>query len=230
MFNFPKFRTSSSASVTVIFLVALVTSACDSDKSSDSTTSGAESLSSAVKSAAPATKTDSENTETKLAEVVQEVAEEAEETVADVKEEVTEKVSEMSTMMSSKADTIKTEEVPAVTQKVKEAVVAATPEPVKKAVTSSAPNQADSLALARKSGCLACHAVDKKVVGPSWTDVAKRYAGNADAKTILTEKVKKGGRGNWTDVVGNAMMPPYSPRVSDDNIEKLVDFVISLNK
>lgn len=89
---------------------------------------------------------------------------------------------------------------------------------------------AEALTLARKSGCLACHAVDKKVVGPAWRDVAKRYKDVTDAKSRLITKVSKGGRGNWTEVVGPAAMPPYSPRVSDENIAKLVDFVLSLEK
>ena len=84
------------------------------------------------------------------------------------------------------------------------------------------------LDLAKKSGCLACHSVEKKVVGPAWKDVAAKYKGQADAKATLVSKVKKGGKGNWTEVTGGAPMPPYSPRVSDANIEKLVDFVLSL--
>ena len=81
--------------------------------------------------------------------------------------------------------------------------------------------------LARKSGCLACHAIDKKLVGPPWQEVAKRYANDTEAKGRLVEKVKKGGKGNWTDITGDAPMPPYSPRVSDENIDKLVSFVLS---
>ena len=65
-------------------------------------------------------------------------------------------------------------------------------------------------------------------VGPAWQDVAKRYANDADARTQLIEKVSKGGKGNWTAVVGTAAMPPYSPRVSNENIAKLVDYVLSL--
>jgi cytochrome c len=84
------------------------------------------------------------------------------------------------------------------------------------------------LDLAKKSGCLACHSVEKKVVGPSWKDVAAKYKGQADAKATLITTVKKGGKGNWTEVTGGAPMPPYSPRVSDADIEKLVDFVLSL--
>jgi cytochrome c len=85
--------------------------------------------------------------------------------------------------------------------------------------------QAD-LALAKKSGCLACHSVEKKIVGPAWRDVGKKYKGDAAAKDRLVAKVKAGGKGVW----GAAPMPPYSPRVSDENIEKLVTFVLSLGE
>jgi len=84
------------------------------------------------------------------------------------------------------------------------------------------------LALAQQSGCLACHSIDKKVVGPAWQDVAARYKGNAAARADLIAKVKAGGKGNWTAVTGGVPMPPYSPRVSDENITALVDFVLSL--
>lgn len=84
------------------------------------------------------------------------------------------------------------------------------------------------LELAKKSGCLACHSVDHKVVGPAWKDVATRYKGNAGARAQLIAKVKTGGKGNWTEVTGGMPMPPYSPRVSDADIEKLVDFVLAL--
>ncbi|MFV2057472.1 MAG: c-type cytochrome [Thiohalomonadales bacterium] len=85
------------------------------------------------------------------------------------------------------------------------------------------------LDLAKKSGCLACHSVEKKIVGPAWKDVAARYKGK-DVKATLVDKIKKGGKGNWTEVTKGAPMPPYSPRVSDENIGKLVDFVLSLAK
>jgi cytochrome c len=84
------------------------------------------------------------------------------------------------------------------------------------------------LELAKKSGCLACHSIEKKIVGPAWKDVATKYKGQADVKTKLVTKIKKGGKGNWTKVTGGAPMPPYSPRVPDANIEKLVDFILSL--
>jgi cytochrome c len=91
------------------------------------------------------------------------------------------------------------------------------------AVAVSGSAMAD-LDLAKKSGCLACHSVEKKVVGPAWKDVAAKYKGDAGAKAKLVAKVKSGGKGVW----GPAPMPPYSPRVSDANIEKLVDFVLGL--
>lgn len=87
---------------------------------------------------------------------------------------------------------------------------------------------ADMPEQAKKAGCTACHAIDKKVVGPAWADVGKKYKGDAAAKAALVEKVKKGGKGNWTEVTKGVPMPPYSPRVPDAEIEQLVDFVLSL--
>lgn len=97
------------------------------------------------------------------------------------------------------------------------------------AVLMLASGQASAdLELAKKSGCLACHSVDKKVVGPAWKDVATKYKGDKAARAALIDKVKKGGKGNWTQVTGGVPMPPYSPRVPDADIEKLVDFVLGL--
>ncbi|MCF6260212.1 MAG: hypothetical protein L3J98_08645 [Gammaproteobacteria bacterium] len=80
------------------------------------------------------------------------------------------------------------------------------------------------LALAERSGCLLCHGIETAILAPTWKDVANRYRGDADAKAMLIEKVKNGGSGNW----GSASMPPYSPQVSDINIEALVDFILNL--
>ncbi len=80
------------------------------------------------------------------------------------------------------------------------------------------------LDLAKKSGCLACHSVEKKVVGPAWKDVAAK---GTDRATLI-DKVANGGKGNWTEVTGGVPMPPYSPRVADADIEKLVDFILTL--
>ncbi len=80
-----------------------------------------------------------------------------------------------------------------------------------------------SMELATKSACTACHAVDKKLVGPSYKDVAKKYAGNAKAEAMLFEKVKKkGGVGTW----GQVPMPP-NPNVKDADVHTLVKWVLS---
>lgn len=76
-------------------------------------------------------------------------------------------------------------------------------------------------ALANKSGCLACHAVDKKIVGPSYKDVAEKYRGDKGAEAKLVEKVKKGGSGVW----GQIPMPPNN--VSDADAQSLVKWILS---
>ncbi len=77
--------------------------------------------------------------------------------------------------------------------------------------------------LAKKSNCLACHTVDKKLVGPAYQDVAKKYAGDKGAEAKLIEKVKKGGSGVW----GTIPMPPNSPTVKDEDIKTLVRWILS---
>jgi cytochrome c len=79
-----------------------------------------------------------------------------------------------------------------------------------------------SLELATKSACTACHAVDKKLVGPSYKDVAKKYAGNAKAEAMLIEKVKKGGVGTW----GQVPMPPNA-NVKDADAATLVKWILA---
>jgi len=81
----------------------------------------------------------------------------------------------------------------------------------------------DALQRASQNGCLDCHAVDKKLVGPAWKDVAKKYAGDASAEARLVEKVKKGGSGIW----GAVPMPP-NVTVSDEDVRVLVKYVLSL--
>jgi len=77
-------------------------------------------------------------------------------------------------------------------------------------------------ALAQKSGCLACHSIDKKVLGPSYKDVAAKYKGQKDAEAKLIDKVKKGGSGVW----GPIPMPANSPQVKDDDIKTIVEWVL----
>ncbi len=81
----------------------------------------------------------------------------------------------------------------------------------------------DGLALAQKNACMSCHQVDKKVVGPSYKDVAAKYKGDKTAEAKLVEKVKKGGSGVW----GPVPMPPH-PQMSDADIKTIVHWVLSL--
>ena len=81
-----------------------------------------------------------------------------------------------------------------------------------------------SEALAQKSGCLACHGVDKKVLGPAFKDVGAKYKGDKGAEAKLVAKVKAGGSGVW----GPMPMPANSPQVKDEDIKSIVHWVLSL--
>ena len=76
-------------------------------------------------------------------------------------------------------------------------------------------------ALAKAKNCMSCHAVDKKLVGPSYKDVAAKYKGDAGAAEALAAKVKAGGKGVW----GQIPMPPNN--VTEDEAKKLVAWVLS---
>ena len=75
--------------------------------------------------------------------------------------------------------------------------------------------------LAKKNNCLACHAVDKKIVGPAYQDVAKKYAGQADAEAALAKSIKAGGSGKW----GPIPMPPQA-QLSDADAKALAAWVL----
>jgi cytochrome c len=79
--------------------------------------------------------------------------------------------------------------------------------------------------LLKKSGCTACHAIDKKLVGPAYVEVAAKYKGDAGAPAKLMEKIKKGGSGVW----GQVPMPP-NPQVSDADIKTMVAYILALKK
>lgn len=83
----------------------------------------------------------------------------------------------------------------------------------------------DGKALLQKSGCTACHAEDKKLVGPAYKDVAAKYKGDAGAAAKLADKVKKGGQGVW----GPVPMPPNAA-VKDEDIKTMVAYVLALKK
>ena len=72
--------------------------------------------------------------------------------------------------------------------------------------------QADE-ALAKSKNCMACHAIDKKLVGPAYKDVAAKYKGDAKAPAMLAEKIKAGGKGVW----GQIPMPPNNATPEEAN-------------
>jgi len=86
----------------------------------------------------------------------------------------------------------------------------------------SAPAMADE-ALAKSKNCMACHAVDKKLVGPAYKDVAKKYAGDAKAVDILADKIVKGGSGVW-----GAIPMPANTQVSPADAKKLAAWLLTM--
>jgi len=88
------------------------------------------------------------------------------------------------------------------------------------AVAAPAFAQAD---LAQKKNCMACHAIDKKLVGPSYKDVAAKYAGQKDAVDKLAQKVVKGGSGSW-----GAVPMPANPQVTEAEAKQLVQWILTI--
>ena len=83
-------------------------------------------------------------------------------------------------------------------------------------------------ALALQSGCAGCHAIDSKIVGPGWSDVAARYRDDPQGRQKLIDAVKNGGASNWIDQTGGIPMPANFPQTSQEDIETLVDFILAL--
>ena len=88
----------------------------------------------------------------------------------------------------------------------------------------STPVMAD-MAMATAKNCMACHAVEKKLVGPSYKDIATKYAGQADAVDKLAGKVLKGGSGAWGPVP-----MPANAQVNDADAKKLVAWILAGSK
>ena len=87
--------------------------------------------------------------------------------------------------------------------------------------TNAAVNDAQATQLAAKYNCQACHAVDRKIVGPAYKEVAKKYAGDKSAVEKLEHKVKGGGSGVW----GSIPMPPNN--VPDADLKTLVEWILA---
>ena len=93
------------------------------------------------------------------------------------------------------------------------------------AVTTTGPALAGPVDEAMsKAGCVACHAPDKKLVGPAFKDIAAKYRGQKDAAPQLADKVRKGGKGVW----GPIPMPPSGPdKISDTDLKAALDWVLA---
>jgi cytochrome c551/c552 len=87
---------------------------------------------------------------------------------------------------------------------------------------AAAPAADDASALLQKNGCLACHALDNKVVGPSYKDVAAKFASDKNAPALLARKVKEGSVGDW----GQIPMPPH-PALSDADLQTMVKYILA---
>ena len=90
------------------------------------------------------------------------------------------------------------------------------------ALSASAPAWADQ-ALAQSKNCMACHSVDKKVVGPAFKDIAKKFGSQAGAADMLAQKIMKGSSGVWGPVP-----MPANTQVSEAEAKTLANWVLSL--
>ena len=79
--------------------------------------------------------------------------------------------------------------------------------------------------IAKKSGCTVCHATDKKLVGPSFKQVADKYRGDAGAPAQLADKVRKGGKGVWGPI---PMLPNDAAKISDADLSALLAWILKL--
>ena len=89
------------------------------------------------------------------------------------------------------------------------------------ATAVNASDNSDAHAIAKQNACLGCHAIEKKVVGPSFQDIAKRYAGNPNATELLKNKILKGGSGSW-----GVVPMPGNTKLSDKDRSVLVAWIL----
>jgi cytochrome c len=82
---------------------------------------------------------------------------------------------------------------------------------------------AETEAAMNKAGCMACHTKDKKLVGPAFKEIAAKYKGNANAATLLAEKVRKGGSGSFGPV---PMSPNGADKISDKDLKEAVELIL----
>ena len=198
----------------------------------DAATSAAESIeegtSNAAESATTAVQESAAAASTLASTTAKTVTDKASSMATSAKTSVTEASTKVADTSSSavKATTEKVAEAKAVvTEKAAETKAAVTSKIAAAAPAAAAGNnKVEMLELAKKSGCLSCHSIEKKIVGPAWRDVAAKYRGQSDAKTNIINSIANGSTGKW----GTFAMPANSPRVSDENIATLAGFVLSL--
>ena len=99
------------------------------------------------------------------------------------------------------------------------------PDPSAAAAGMSDTGQGPVARLLNANACVACHQVDRRVVGPSFKEVAAKFASDGDAVAKLSKKIREGGSGNW----GNVPMPP-NPALSDAELRTIVDWVLALKQ
>lgn len=79
--------------------------------------------------------------------------------------------------------------------------------------------------LMERSGCIACHRVDQKLIGPAFKEVAARYRGDSEAVSYLMRKIREGGEGVWGDV---PMQPNGTEKITDADLRLVVDWLLKL--
>lgn len=157
-------------------------------------------------------------------EKVEEAAEAAEEATEEAAATTEDTVEEVKTAVEAAVEQA-AEKAAEVVEEVKEAAEAAVAGALEAAGLSTvAPlSAADAENLARAKNCMACHATDRKLVGPSYLEVAEKRAGEEGAVALLAEKIQKGGSG----VYGPVPMPP-NPQVNAEEAAQLAQWILSL--
>jgi cytochrome c len=85
----------------------------------------------------------------------------------------------------------------------------------------AASDSATAFTLAKQNACLGCHAVDRKVVGPSFQSIAKKYVGDSNAKVFLKNKIRNGGSGSW-----GVVPMPANAKLSDEDLNSVTSWIL----
>ncbi|HLR77701.1 MAG TPA: c-type cytochrome [Burkholderiaceae bacterium] len=106
--------------------------------------------------------------------------------------------------------------------KVWKLIVSSVPLAMAASMVQAAPDPAEVQQILTKNACLACHAVENKLVGPAYREVAEKYAGDDNAATTVATHIRDGSSGIW----GPVPMPP-NPGISDEELTKVVDWILA---